>query len=176
MDNNHTPEEELVIKNNLLLLSYFEDMCALFDKPKLTFKEQLSKEFTDASYRVASTQLLTIGKNLIVQQMRNSSVEDGKIRFVADFLDTELGQAFIGMFIGATISQLSQLNDSSRTLRLLKEFRVSGMTTVGNEFVEALLVGILPTLTNTLSDPKDNEEVIEQEETEHHLRPAALQQ
>jgi hypothetical protein len=119
------------------------------DKPK-TFKDQFKSDITNAAYRVGSTQLISATKTFLVQYLRKSCSEESKIRMLSEMLDTEIGSALMSVFIGMAVSQIPQLANNPKMQRILKEFRVSGMTTVGNSAVEALMSSMLPTITSAL--------------------------
>jgi hypothetical protein len=117
---------------------------------KITAKKQLTSDAINAAYRVGANQLLSLTKNILVQRMRHRLSEESKIEVFVEMLDTEVGKALMGMFVGTAISQLPQVKNHPRTERLLKELRVSGMATLGNSAIESLFSAALPALTEVL--------------------------
>ena len=158
-----------------------KDMIGLMEQEKSpsTFKEQFKADLTNAAYRVGSKQILQLTKNCIVQYARKSCSDEGKIALIVDLLDTELGTAITSTLIATMVSQLPQLKNHPRMRRILKEFRVSGLTTVGNSAVETVMAGLLPVIGSALqgieeqkkldetkcSSPIEEEELAYQEET-----------
>ncbi len=144
------------------------DIAPLLEDKHLTFKEQFKADITNAAYRVGSKQLLTATKNFIVQYARNSCNEEGKIRSLVELLDTEIGTALMAMFIGLSVSQIPQLAESPKMQRILKEFRVNGMATVGNSAVEAVFTSMLPVVVSALQGI-EKAQTIEKVETSSSL-------
>lgn len=122
----------------------------IFELPKRPVKSRLTSDAINAAYRVGANQLLSLTKNILVQRMRLHFSEESKVRILVEMLDTEVGKALMGMFIGAAISQMPQVQSHPKTERLLKELRVSGMATLGNSAVESLFTAALPTITQAL--------------------------
>lgn len=119
---------------------------------KPSFKTQLKSDAINAAYRIGSKQLITLTKNIILQQVRLSLSEESKVKVMADLLETEVGTAITTTLIGIVVSRIPQLSNSPKINRILKEFRVSGMTTIANSTLEALVSGMLPVITLALND------------------------
>lgn len=156
------------IEANRIIREYEES------KSKKSFGGQLKSDFTNAAYRVGANQLLTMTKNMIVNYTRNHCNEEGKIRAMSDLLDTDIGKAVMGMFVGYVISQIPQADNNPKVARILKEFRVAGLTVIGNSAFESILSGVMvPALTSafqTIDESEKNtvpslEEQISNEET-----------
>jgi hypothetical protein len=70
----------------------------------------------------------------------------------------------MAMFIGFSVSQIPQLSSNAKMQRILKEFRVGGMATVGNSAVETVLASLLPVIGSALQGLEKAEEVQKVEE------------
>lgn len=130
--------------------------------PRSTFKEQLKEDTTNTAYRIVARQLMTLTSNLLLNQMRKHGEEDGKVQMIASILATDFGEAILQMILGGALSQLSYTNKSPKLARLLKEFRIAGMTTIGNEIVENIIQSLLPVLNEAFSDKEDAEKEAEE--------------
>lgn len=121
----------------------------IIDKPR-TFKEQMKSDLTNAAYRVGSKQILVATKNFLVQYARKTLADESKIKAIAELLDTEIGTALMAMFIGTAVSSIPQLSNNPKMNRILKEFRVSGMSTIGNAAVQSVMASVLPVIGSAL--------------------------
>ncbi len=128
-------------------------------KPK-TFQQQVKADLGNAAYRVFANQMLSLTKNVLVQYSRKIFNEDSKILMFTDFLDTEIGKGIMGIFLGYAVPQVPGLPDDPRVVRLLKELRVCGMATVGNEAVDSLVQNILPLIASALSNIEEKQDSI----------------
>lgn len=126
--------------------SWNREVAPILSKPESSFKSDLK----NAAYRVTAKQLLTLTKAFFIEYARKNLSDESKMRAVVELLDTELGTAFTSYFIGFGLSQIPNLENNPKAKRLLKEFRVNGMATAGNNVAEALITSLLPIIHSTL--------------------------
>ncbi len=113
-----------------------------------------------AGYRVAAKQINTGVRNAIVEMLKSKGASNEHIAGVAAFLETEWGAAILGTIAGHGLGYIPGIKDDPRVVRLAEEFRISSMTTVGNEIFEAALGQLLPVLTTALNSlPTETEAV-----------------
>lgn len=128
-----------------------KEIAPMLNRQPVSFKDQIKSDFTNAAYRVGATQILNTTKNFFIQYARKSCSEESKVSAVIELLDTEIGTALMAMFIGLSVSQIPQLANNPKMQKILKEFRVGGMATIGNSAVEALVSNMLPVISSALN-------------------------
>jgi hypothetical protein len=111
----------------------------------------IKADATKAGYRVAAKQINTGLRSAIVEMLKSKGASNEHIAGVAAFLETEWGAAILGTIAGHGLGYIPGLKDDPRVVRLAEEFRISSMTTVGNEIFEAALGQLLPVLTTALN-------------------------
>ncbi len=107
-------------------------------------QSQFMSELTDAAYRVASTQLSTAIKKAML-----NSIPLDKSSGLMSFLNSEYGNGFVSMLAGYMLTYAWK--DNTKAQKLATEFRVNGMTTLGNNVIEGLLGSIGDIAFNALS-------------------------
>lgn len=121
------------------------------DSSNSTVLEKVKSDFVAASYRVASTQFTKAIKNGIMLALKDKGVEEGKISVIKDLLETEFGNAIISSVLGYGLTYVPGLKDDPRIAKLSDEFRIQGMTTVGNEVMGVAMQYFLPAMQDVLS-------------------------
>lgn len=111
----------------------------------------IKADATKAAYRVGARQINNGLRNAIVEMLKSKGASNEHVAGIAAFLDTEWGSALLGTIAGHGLNYVPGLKDDPRVKRLAEEFRISGMTTVGNEIVEAAFKQFLPVLTSALA-------------------------
>lgn len=127
---------------------------------KTSFWDTMKSEGKEAGWRIASTQIMKAAKTGILAALRSKGTDGGKLAAIAEFLDTEIGNAIISGSLGHVLPHLpGNMGKDPRVVKLAKEFRVQGYTTAGNELVGTAMEHILPAITTALQAlPKDGEE------------------
>jgi hypothetical protein len=118
---------------------------------KLTFRQMMGQDMTNASYRVAANQLTKGTKKAILSLMEKQGQRQGHIRALSDLLDTEAGSAMVGMLLGMGLTYLPQVSNSPRAQRLAQEFRVGSMSKAGNAAMNIMTEHFIPVITSALS-------------------------
>lgn len=127
--------------------------------------EMIKADATNAAYRVAARQINNGIRSGIVDMLKSKGANSSQIEGVAMFLETEWGAAILGTIAGHGLGYIPGIKDDPRVKRLAGEFRVSSMTTVGNEIFEAALNQIVPVITGALNTlPAENNVVQNMEE------------
>lgn len=122
------------------------------------FVSMVKDDAMEAAYRVAAKQMSHAIRLAAVKLIRGrleskklkKSVINTQISGVEAFLDSEIGEALIAGAIGYGLTYTPHIKDDPRAKTLAKEFRVSGMTTIGNELVGLAVSNFLPILTDAL--------------------------
>lgn len=127
--------------------------------------DTIKKDGEKAAYRVASKQIVTGMKAAIVKSMQSKGTDDGTLALIASMLDTEIGEALIQMILGFGLPHVPKIGEDKRVVKLSEEFRVSGMSTVGNVVISEAITHFLPAITSALSAlPEENVQVRVSEE------------
>jgi len=100
------------------------------------FFEKVKDDASDAGYRVCAKTMSKGIKNAILRAMKDKGVDGGRIKAVADVLETEAGEALISILLGYSLTYVPKLNEDPRAERLANEFRIGGMSTAGNFAME----------------------------------------
>jgi hypothetical protein len=149
-------------------------------KKETASKVGIKAELGHAGYRIASTQILNLSKNLIINSMRSAGGDNEHIQSVASLLDTDLGHALISMMLGMGLTYAPQVKDNPKAMRLASEFRIGSMALAGNSLFETLLGGITPAIIgalNTLNQEEIQYARVEEEAqstTEKELDPLEI--
>lgn len=122
-------------------------------------ESQLSEEVISAAYRVATNQITKISQQYISQYGDQNWQQ---------FLQTEVGKSFISTILGYLLTYLPQTQDSERAQKLAEEFRVEGLATLGNYFMDILTDTILK-ITQELPESTRIEEITEELEQEEDI-------
>lgn len=98
-----------------------------------TVKSTLVLDAKEASYRVATDQLLKLVKEpLIASLMQNLQSSDPSLKMkLATFLNTDLGEAILSSILSVLVGNFPALNENLKE-NLSSELRISAMTKVGN--------------------------------------------
>ena len=113
--------------------------------------DMVKQDAANAAYRVAAKQINNGVRSAIIELMKKKGADNAHIEGIALFLDTEWGAAVLGTIAGHALAYIPGLKDDPRVKRLADEFRVSSMTTVGNEVFALALGQFLPVLTSALN-------------------------
>jgi hypothetical protein len=135
----------------------------VMDKPGVT--EMIKADSVDAGYRIASKQSTKAVKHAITNVMRNKGSKKSHVNAMADFLGSELGEAFISSGLGFALNFMPGMSDP-RIQRLAKEFRVEGMASAGNLVADAATQYLLPAITETLASIPEEKTQLQVEEPE----------
>jgi hypothetical protein len=132
-----------ITDNDQILLN---DLFDRFGETK--FESEVHK----AACRIAGKQLNNITRTAIIKSLPKDKAEG-----IKDFLSSELGNSFVSMIGGVTLTYAMESNDTAQ--KLAKELRVSGITTLGNEAVNTLMGGIFDVIKNTVADLPESQEI-----------------
>jgi hypothetical protein len=118
---------------------------------EVTVVEELKEEMAEAAYRVVATQATTIVQQGILLAWKDKGADDTAIRYVREFLESEMGRALISVGVGHGLKLLpGDMKHDPRVLKLAKEMRVDGMATVTNEVIGAAMQYVLPGITEAI--------------------------
>jgi hypothetical protein len=119
--------------------------------------EMLKKDALTAAYRVAGNQILRAAKTALIKALKSNGYKSNHLRAMSEFLDTELGSAFLSAAIGTGLSYAPYFKDDERAQQMAKEFRINGMAVAGALALDTVMGDVLPTLLTSLHalpDPK----------------------
>lgn len=120
-----------------------------------------------AAYRIAATQLSKGTKGAIVSLLQSQGTNSDTLLTISELLDTEIGAAIVSLAIGMALTYTPKISDDPRVIRIAKEFRVNGISKVGDEVLETALMYIVPVIQSSLEAlPAPIKEVNSKEETE----------
>ncbi len=139
----------------------------------MSFMDQIKSDGVEAAYRVAATQLRNLGKQAILAMLESQKIRKGKLKDVAQILDTEIGDALMDGLFGAALTFTPGIKDDARAQQLAKQFRVSAMSVAGNVVMGEMLETLLPALTtalNSLPEPKQELHVPEEILPDHKVK------
>lgn len=105
-------------------------------EPEKSFGSMIKEDATSAGYRVVAGQLTKGVKSALLKFMEDHGADNNKIVLIQEFLDTEMGSAFIGMLLGYSLTYAPKISEDPRAKRLAGEFRVGGMTVAGNALMD----------------------------------------
>lgn len=113
------------------------------------FWGMVKADLNQAAYRSGATQLSKATKaGLIALMQKNGSAN---IEAAAKLLDSELGEAFISVILGYTLTYAPNISEDERVKKLAKEFRTGGMSTTFNVAFEAIMTTVAPALKDALN-------------------------
>lgn len=140
---------------------------------KPSFTETLKSNATEAAYRVGATQATKAVKTALINVMRNKGSNEGMILSLQNFLDSEFGEALIGLCLGLALQNLPHFNEDARVQKLAEEMRVGGMATAGNAVIGEAVGHLLPALSSVLESlPEVNEKNVTRIKEENTLHQA----
>lgn len=129
-----------------------------------SFMEMIKNDGGNAAYRVAARQINNGIRTALCELVKSKGGTNSNVEAMALFLETELGAALLGTIAGHGLSYIPGIKDDPRVIRLAKEFRISSMTTVGNELFEAALGQLLPVVKNALEALPEENSVVQNTE------------
>jgi hypothetical protein len=121
----------------------------------------IKSDLTSAGYRVVANQISKGFKKSIISLMKNKGMEDSKLKHLVDVLDSEFGDVLISMSIGYALTY-SKYNKNETIQKISDEFRIEGMSTIGNVVVDTAMEYILPSIikeTQTLKYRVEEENI-----------------
>lgn len=118
---------------------------------KPTILETAKSDLTEASYRVASNQMVKGTKGAILKVMEKNGQGSDRVQALSDMLDTQIGESLVGMLLGIALPHVPMLSEDARLQKLSKEFRISAMSGVGNQAVDMVMEHLLPVVTSAIS-------------------------
>lgn len=124
-----------------------------------SFMEIMKSDAKTAAYRVASTQMTLGIKNALVNLMEKKGQSSERISALKEMLDTKFGEALVSYLAGMALTYAPVISEDPRAKTLAQEFRVSGVSTVGNEVIGIAMEHFMPVLQNALTNlpPAENE-------------------
>lgn len=140
-------------------------------KPSLTSMIKSDAEL--AAYQIAATQLTNASKAAFLFIL-SDKLDKTKLEVLKEVLESPIGNALISTMLGHGLEMTSQAKNDARVSKLASEFRVHGMTIVGNEFVDVIKNTASLTLSNMSKTKQMNRlriansqnELLEEEELE----------
>lgn len=96
------------------------------------FFEKVKNDAGDAGYRVCAKTMSKGIKEAILRAMKDKGVPNDKIGAVEDLLKSDAGEALISIALGYTLTYIPKLNEDPRAEHLANEFRIGGMSMVGD--------------------------------------------
>lgn len=115
------------------------------------FLNMMKSDMKDAAYRVASKQMVNGTRAAILKLMEQKGHGSDRVQALSDLLNTEFGEALIGMVLGTSLNYIPMVSDDPRAQKLAEEFRIGGMATAGNAVFDMLAQHFLPVITKTLA-------------------------
>lgn len=116
--------------------------------------ETLKSDAVSATYRVAGTQIILGAKNGLLKVLQKRGVNNKHLNSVSEFLDTEVGGALLSTAVGVA---LPLVKPGKMTNNIAKEFRVGGLSVLGNMLVERTVGDVVPVVKSIMGAfPKSN--------------------
>lgn len=128
----------------------------------MSIVNMMKSDATEAGYRVAAKQATNGVKKVCVRLAagkQGKGMKKSQVNALASFLDTEIGEALIGIGLGIGLQYTPGLNGMPKVTRLAREFRIGGITTAGNMAMEAVKEYIVPAVMETLKGLPEEEEL-----------------
>lgn len=120
-------------------------------KDNRSFWDMMKSDGKNAAVRVASQQLTSGMKTAILTFLEGKGQGSERLAAVKEMLDTKAGEAAIAYLAGNLLTFAPVISDDPRAKMLAEEFRVSGMTTIGNEVFGVAMETVLPVIQNILA-------------------------
>ncbi len=142
---------------------------ATFGAGAAKFVEMTKGDAEKAAYRIAATQLSKGMKAAIVSLLQSQGTNSDTLLTISELLDTEMGAAIISLALGMALTYTPKISDDPRVMRIAREFRVNGISKVGDEVLETTLMYIVPVIQSSLEalpqPPAAEVEPVKKEET-----------
>lgn len=122
------------------------------DGNEVTIGDMVKKDAADAAYRVAAKQITKGVKTGIRAALKDKGTEESKIQAVAEFFNTDIGEALIAAGLGYGVLAIPGLKDDARVKRISEEFRIDGMATAGNALADNVLKHLMPVMTDAMKN------------------------
>lgn len=114
--------------------------------------DMLKSDVLTAAYRVAGNQLLRSLKAALLKLLKQQGTKRTQLNAVAEFLDSELGEAALGALVGVGLNYAPYTKDDPRALALAQEFRINGMATAGSVALDSVIGEVLPSLLSSMKN------------------------
>lgn len=140
------------------LAAQLEELVERMDKKKEEKEDSFKEDLIDAGYRLAADRLLRLTKMAMMAAL-TPKINIGQSTAFRSLLETKLGEGGVAMTIGYTLTKLMKSNSDKRLKRLLKEFRVMGLTKVGGVVIDSAVDKMMPIVIDAISSlpqPENN--------------------
>lgn len=125
------------------------------EEEETSFKQTFKDDLKQAGYRIAANQISKGVKTAIVTMMQKSGSSSTRLHTISDMLNTQYGVGLISFLLGMGLQQTDLVQDE-RVEKIAEEFRIEGMSGVGNQVFSALMDALVPVISKTLTTlPKE---------------------
>ena len=121
------------------------------DNKPYTFTSVLKKEASKAGVRIIASKAVSITKELIIK-----TLPENNSKSIKGFLNSELGNSFIGMMTGLSLSYVMQNNEKAQVIA--DELRVASLTSLGNEIFDTFITNMSSIIINEVNSISKNED------------------
>ena len=132
--------------------------------------ETLKQDSTQASIRIASSQVMKAVRTGLAAAPRNKGADESVVVGMLAFLETDIGMGLMSVLLGHLLPHAPMIGTDPRVEMISKEFRIAGMANTGNavigEIIQFILPGVIEAMKNMPDLPKarlDNQEPIDVE-------------
>lgn len=132
------------------------DIIFSFDEEEEpSFGQAFKNDLKQAGYRIAANQISKGVKTAIVAIMQKGGSSSTRLNTISEMLNTQYGAGLISFLLGMGLQQTSLVQDE-RVEKIAEEFRIEGMSGVGNQIFSTLMDALVPVVSNTLKTlPKE---------------------
>lgn len=109
----------------------------------VSLTDSLRSDASDAAWRTASKTAVRVVKGPLVANISTKMSDGDKGRFLADFLQTDQGEAFLSLILGIAPQFIPQLSSDPRVVRIAAECRVRGIQYVTDEIAAIITEPII---------------------------------
>lgn len=108
---------------------------------------QIKEEFVEAGSMVLVNQASKIVMEGVRSVLKSSALDAEKQKLLMDILNTESGRAACICAAGILLPYLPKIKENVKLLQISQSMRLTGMSLLGNEVFDSILVPIFKTLT-----------------------------
>ena len=133
-----------------------------------SFSDMVKKDFEEAAYRVASTQMVNGVKLALIKVLEQKGHDSAQVKAFKDLMDTDFGSSLVSLALGLGFTYAPVLSEDPRAKKMAEEFRVNGMAVAGNAIVDIVVEHLMPVVNTALNSlPKETPSLTEKLRVKH---------
>ncbi len=125
------------------------DLIFSFEEEEPSFGQTFKDDLKQAGYRVAANQISKGVKTAIVSMMQKGGSSSTHLHTISEMLNTQYGAGLISFLLGMGLQHTDLVQDE-RVEKIAEEFRIEGMSGVGNQVFSFLMDALVPVVSKTL--------------------------